>query len=165
MPHKTANDRARMTKCRAIIRAIYSKATAAVRVRKADGTVILSSTFPVNRGVIQGDKVSPMNFILALQLIRKLHDIRGGVEANPEGESLRIDCLEYADDAALIDTVVEQCTERINALAEGAMRDADMEVSIPKTRGHACKETSRGQPSNDEGCQGAGEARNSQVQV
>ena len=41
VPHKTANDRARMTKCRAIIRAIYSKATAAVRVRKADGTVIL----------------------------------------------------------------------------------------------------------------------------
>ena len=133
VPHKTANERARMTKCRAIIRAIYSKATAAVRVRKADGTIILSSTFPVNRGVIQGDKVSPMNFILALQLIRKMHDIRGGVEANPEGESLRIDCLEYADDAALIDTAVERCIERINAFAEGAMRDADMEVSIPKT--------------------------------
>ena len=67
-----------MTKCRAIIRATHSKANAAVRVNKADDTYILSSTFPVDRGVIQGDKVSPMN-LLALQLIRKPHDVRGGM--------------------------------------------------------------------------------------
>ena len=132
VPQKTALDKARMTKCRAIIRAIYSKASAAVRVRKADGTHILSTTFPVNRGVLQGDKVSPMNFILALQLLREIHDIRGGMEVEA-GNKFRIDCLEYADDAALIDMAVERCTERLNALAEGAKRDADMEISIPKT--------------------------------
>ena len=104
VPQKTVHDKARMDKCRAIIRTIYEKAAAAVRVRKADGTDIISDTVPVNRGVLQGDKVSPLCFILALQLIRQLHDIRGGVEENPKGNSHRIDSLEYADDAALIDT-------------------------------------------------------------
>ena len=133
VPQKTFNDKARMTKCRAIIREIYSKANASVRVSKADGTYILSSTFPINRGVLQGDKVSPMNFILALQLIRKLHDIRGGVQVEMARDKIRVDCLEYADDAALIDTTVEHSIERVNAFAEGAKRDADMEISIPKT--------------------------------
>ena len=126
-------EKARMEKCRAIVRAIYKKATAAVRVTKADGTHILSSTFPVGRGVLQGDKVSPICFIMALQLIRQLHDIRGGAEVEGNGEKVKIDCLEYADDAALIDMAADHAIKRLNTLAEGAKKSADMEISIPKT--------------------------------
>jgi len=81
-----------------MIRAIYEKATASVRVGKAVGTNIFSEPFSVDRGVIQGDKVSPMCFILALQLLRKLHDVRsrGVAEANPANPE-KVDCLESAD--------------------------------------------------------------------
>jgi len=47
-------------KCRAILRAIYESATAMVRVTDADGTYVFSKLFPVDRGVIQGDIVSPI---------------------------------------------------------------------------------------------------------
>ena len=61
-------------------------------VPNADGTYTLSETFPVDRGVVQGDIVSPLCFIIALHRIRQLHDIKGGVKV---GE-LQLDCLEYA---------------------------------------------------------------------
>jgi hypothetical protein len=41
--------------------------------------------------------------------------------------------LEYADDAALIDEDAESASERVSRLAAGAMQDADMEISVPKT--------------------------------
>ena len=67
-------------KCRAVLRAIYESATAVVRVYSADGTFVLSDPFPVDRGVIQGDIVSPSCFTAALHLIRILYDIKGGVD-------------------------------------------------------------------------------------
>ena len=59
-------------KCRAVIRAIYKSATGAMKVPNADGTYTLSETFPVDRGVVQGDIVSPLCFIIALHRIRQL---------------------------------------------------------------------------------------------
>jgi uncharacterized C2H2 Zn-finger protein len=44
-----------------------------------------------------------------------------------------IDRLEYADDAALIDADAEQASERVSRLCAGALRDADMEISAPKS--------------------------------
>ena len=46
---------------------------------------------------------------------------------------MSIDCLEYADDAALIDTLSEFATQRISTLEEGALKSADMVISRPKT--------------------------------
>ena len=46
---------------------------------------------------------------------------------------LSVDCLEYADDAALLDNLVELATERISTLEEGALTSADMVISRPKT--------------------------------
>jgi hypothetical protein len=50
------------------LRSIYSKANAVVRAKDNTSTEF-SENFPVNRGVVQGDIVSPYCFILALQLI------------------------------------------------------------------------------------------------
>ena len=46
---------------------------------------------------------------------------------------LNIDCLEYADDAALLDNLVDLATKRISTLEEGALKSADMVISRPKT--------------------------------
>jgi hypothetical protein len=116
-------------KCRAILREIYEAATAVVTVKQADGTTVMSEEVNVGRGVLQGDIISPKCFTVALHLIRIMHDIRGGIEV----EGFNIDCLEYADDAALLDKVIEQATERITALEEGALKSADMVISRPKT--------------------------------
>ena len=58
-------------KSRAIFRAIYKAATGIARVRGVDGKYELSGKFNISRGVIQGDIISPVLFILALdQLVR-----------------------------------------------------------------------------------------------
>ena len=54
---------------RAIFRSIYSKATAKTKVKGVDGKIVYSETFPVRRGVIQGDITSPWYFILVLEAI------------------------------------------------------------------------------------------------
>ena len=53
-------------KSRAIFRAIYSAASGVARVRSTDGKFIFSGSFNIGRGVIQGDIVSPVLFIMAL---------------------------------------------------------------------------------------------------
>ena len=42
-------------KCRAIFRAIYSKASGCVRVTASDGEQMNSDRFPLRRGVVQGE--------------------------------------------------------------------------------------------------------------
>ena len=56
-------------KSRAIFRAIYEAATGIARVRGVDGATIYSEALNVGRGVIQGDIMSPVLFILALDQI------------------------------------------------------------------------------------------------
>ena len=65
-------------KCRSIFRAIYAKASGVVRVENADGSVVYSVPFPVNRGVVQGDLFSPLCFVVAFAVIMARHDSSGG---------------------------------------------------------------------------------------
>jgi hypothetical protein len=44
-----------------------------------------------------------------------------------------IEELEYADDAAFADKTAREASERMSRLAAGALKDADMEISVPKT--------------------------------
>ena len=61
-------------KTRSILRAIYSKANAVVRAKDKGGTTAFSDPLNVDRGVVQGDIVSPYCFIIELQLIMLRHD-------------------------------------------------------------------------------------------
>ena len=61
-------------KTRALFRAIYSSANAVTAVSDIDGQTVLSDSFYIRRGVVQGDITSPVYFILALELILELHD-------------------------------------------------------------------------------------------
>ena len=119
-------------KTRAIFRAIYSTANARTAVNGADGDIVYSRSFPILRGVVQGDITSPIYFILALELILELHDRhpQRGVKLGPN----TIHTLGYADDAALLDYDSDTATERVTAIARGSEIDADMVISVDKTK-------------------------------
>ena len=118
-------------KTRAIFRAIYKVATGIARVRGTDGKYVYSSSFKVRRGVIQGDIISPILFILALdQLIQTVDKSGTGVKCR---SLFKIRVLGYADDAALAEPTVEKMTERLTKLADASEHEADMKINILKT--------------------------------
>lgn len=60
-------------KTRVMFRAIYRAAQGVARIRSVDGKVHMSKVFDIKRGVIQGDIISPILFILALdQLVQQV---------------------------------------------------------------------------------------------
>ena len=118
-------------KSRAIFRAIYEAASGIARVRGTDGQVIYSQAFNVGRGVIQGDIMSPVLFILALdQIIQQYDTKQRGMRC---GKVLRIKVLGYADDLAFVDTTVDNMTARLTKVANASERQADMKVNMSKT--------------------------------
>ena len=67
-------------KTRAIFRAIYRSTTAQVHVQPpGEGDPIKTKPFVVNRGVVQGDILSPMCFTVALECLMRKADAGGGV--------------------------------------------------------------------------------------
>ena len=118
-------------KTRAIFRAIYSVAAGMVRANSTDGKKIYSETFDVRRGVIQGDIISPVLFILALDQLFQQNDTLGSGYNCSNILTLRV--LGYADDAALIEPTVDAMTARLSAIANASLLDADMQVSMAKT--------------------------------
>ena len=122
---------------RSMFRAIYSAASACTKIKTADGKQVKSEIFPIRRGVLQGDTTSPLLFfIMALEHILRIHDNR-----TDKGVSLLgtiIHTLGYADDAALVDlgdaVGVIRATERLSKIATGSLNDADMQISIQKTK-------------------------------
>ena len=118
-------------KSRAMFRAIYSAATGIARVKHTDGKSIYSEPFRVRRGVIQGDIISPVLFILALDQIFQANDESGdGVKA---GSILRLRTLGYADDVALCEETVENMSKRLTDIADASIEQADMYPNISKT--------------------------------
>ena len=118
-------------KSRAIFRAIYRAATGIARVRGTDGVYNFSGSFKVCRGVIQGDIVSPVLFILALdQLVQTVDRSGTGVKC---GRILKIRILGYADDAALAEPKIKDMTTRLTNLANASVSEADMHINMDKT--------------------------------
>ena len=136
---KTLTDAGASLKSRQIFRAIYTAATGVVRVNGTDGEHIYSKSFKVSRGVIQGDIISSVLFILALDQIMQQYDGsgkgKGGVcgKGLKCGRVLRIKVLGYADDLALADEGVEEMTSRVTKIADAALEQTDMQVNVDKT--------------------------------
>ena len=105
-------------------------------VPSADGEQVDSESFVTNRGVVQGDITSPLYFILALELILRRHDSFPG-KGIPLADVM-LHTLGYADDAALLDSGddegVERASRRVTSIAKGSTQDADMVISIAKTK-------------------------------
>ena len=118
-------------KTRAMFRAIYRSAAGTARVNGLDGKKLFSKTFKVSRGVIQGDIISPIFFILALDQLFQERDIYG--EGQAVGDIITLRVLGYADDAAMIEPLVETMTKRLTTVADASIADADMHVSMDKT--------------------------------
>ena len=99
--------------------------------------------------MVQGDITSPVYFILALELILELHDRHPskGVDFG----RVRVHTLGYEDDAALLDYEVSTATERVTAIAQGSTLDADMQISVAKTKAmHVCTQGEVTKTTNEE---------------
>ena len=123
-------------KIRAMARVVYLSACAFTTVQDADGKRVKTEEFRIRRGVLQGDIMSPLFFILALDLIlREYDDVQG------KGVSFGTSCLHtlgYADDLSLVDEGNAdgnaKATKRVTSIAVGSRARADMEVKIVKTK-------------------------------
>ena len=105
-------------------------ATGIARVRDVDGKYELSDKFNVCRGVIQRDIISPVIFILALdQLVQTVDKTGTGAKC----DILKVRVLGYADDAALLEPIVEAMTQRLTDLTNASIREADMYINMNKT--------------------------------
>ena len=81
--------------------------------------------------MIQGDIISPIFFILALdQLIQKYDKGGQGVKVG-KINTLRV--LGYADDAAMSEGTVTEMSKRLTQFADKAMEKADMKMKMSKT--------------------------------
>ena len=87
-------------KSRAIFRAIYAAASGIARVNGTDGKYVYSGAFNVGRGVIQGDIISPVLFILALDALGK-RNISSSVTSAPE-DSRQTETCRFTDAAVSI---------------------------------------------------------------
>ena len=121
-------------KTRAMFRQIYQAAAGTARVLGLDGKHVYSHTFDIARGVIQGDIISPIFFVLALDQLVQTFDTDGEGVCVGKIKDLRV--LGYADDAALLSYTVDEMTQRLTKFADGAKENADMRVKLKKTFSH-----------------------------
>ena len=71
-------------KMRSMVREVYESARVFTTVPDADGKKIRTDVFPIMRGVLQGDIMSPLLFILVLEHILREHD-KGNAKGVPLG--------------------------------------------------------------------------------
>ena len=119
-------------KTRAIFRAIYAAAEGVVRANGLHGKKHYNKVFKIRRGLIQGDIISPIFFILAMEYIFRTHD--AGAKGYDIGKHLRVGTLGYADDVTLISAAPEKMSKRVTQVSVGSRTDGDMHISIKKTK-------------------------------
>ena len=100
-------------------------------MKGTDGQYTYSKTFNIERGVIQGDIISPIFFIIVLDQLVQRYDKSGKGISVGHIKELRV--LGYADDAAMCEMAVEDMTKRLTEFADAAAQEADMTVKLVKT--------------------------------
>ena len=135
-------------KTRALFRAIYAAAEGMARVKDLDDRHIHSEVFSIRRGVIQGDIISPIFFILTMEQIFRIHD--QSPHDTQVGNYLQIGVLGYADDAALISQDVETMSRRLTSIAVGFETDADMTLNTGKTKNMIVEQQQKVKPPTEE---------------
>ena len=81
--------------------------------------------------MIQGDIISPIFFIIALDELVKNNDKSGTGVSVGHIKDLRV--LGYADDASMTEWCIEDMTTRLTEFADTAIARADMKVKLEKT--------------------------------
>ena len=107
-------------KMRALVRAICGAAKGRMRGGQVE--------FDVDRGVLQGDRLSPLLFIVCLAAVLK-DRAGGGIEVG----GIKLDMLGYADGICMLADDAEASSELANSVADKTGQKADMAVNIPKT--------------------------------
>ena len=92
---------------------IYNQATARVHLDK-----VVSTEFPVHRGVRQGEPLSPKLFTAVMEEVFKKADISEGV--NVDGKNLTN--LRFADDVALFNETTKQMGKHLNNLNSESLK-------------------------------------------
>ena len=114
-------------KIREVIGAIYKNAMG--RVRGSFGA--MSEPFSIKRGVLQGDILSPVLFIMCLNSIwYRSEEPNDGWQIT---EDWRLPEITYADDIALIAIVREDSQRRLQKLGDTSKATAALQISLPKT--------------------------------
>lgn len=136
-------------KTRALFRKIYAAAAGAARIQGLDGKTLLSKAFEICRGVIQGDIISPIFFILALDQLMQAYDTKGtGIKV---GTIRKMRVLGYADDCTMLTTNTDIMTARLTTFADASLHEADMKVKPSKTFSqHVCKQDPVEKPTDAE---------------
>ena len=114
-----------------LVSLMYETASVTVRVQLKDGIQAYSRKVHVRRGVLQGDILSPLCFIIALDRIFQRHNTsNAGVSLTP---SIRLNKLEYADDVGLMDENATDASERLSKLSDGANSEGGLIIAIQKS--------------------------------
>ena len=96
-----------------ILQNIYNQATAKVHLDK-----LVSTEFPIHRGVRQGDPLSPKLFTAVMEEVFKKAEISDGVHV--DGENLSN--LRFADDVALLNETTQQMEKHLNNLNSESLK-------------------------------------------
>ena len=116
-----------------LFRVMYEVVSTYTTVPDTDGKTSSSSTFPINRGVLQGDITSHLYFILALELILRKYDSRD--DKGVSFTDVLLHTLGYTEIIEKGDGLgVVSLSERVAAIKEGSKVSADMDVNIKKTK-------------------------------
>jgi Reverse transcriptase (RNA-dependent DNA polymerase) len=107
-----------------ILNSIYSDATACVKLHKR------SCKFPINKGVRQGDTISPKLFTATLEdLFRKLDWEEKGVPINGE----HLSHLRFADDIVILSQDPKDLQSRMQELAD-VSQTVGLKINVSKTK-------------------------------
>ena len=127
---------------RSMFRALYKNASGRIRLRNNDGSHSYSEPFQIRRGCIQGDILSPYYFIIAIMILLECDPLQFG-SSFQFNAGYMINSLFFADDASFIDQCSKSLSERLTIFRQEALRRADMEISIPKTKAMSIMRSSK----------------------